>query len=121
MPGYVVLAVSLGLLNALPTRAQENKPPRVGPALDAAGEALHQDRPSEALRALQEVDELEAKGISTEGRLFISERTHIVLPYHKAVEKASEEKIGEGAIGTTLRGIGPAYALQSFVVHHGQR
>ncbi len=57
----------------------------------------------------QEIDELEEKGISTEGRLFVSERTHIVMPYHKAVEKATEEKIGEGAIGTTLRGIGPTY------------
>lgn len=57
----------------------------------------------------QELDELGEKGISTEGRLFISERTHIVMPYHKAIEKANEEKIGDGAIGTTLRGIGPAY------------
>ena len=56
-----------------------------------------------------EIDELEGEGITTEGRLFISERAHLVLPYHKAIEKASEEKIGEGAIGTTLRGIGPAY------------
>tara|TARA_Y100000588_G_scaffold354379_1_gene408583 strand:- start:94 stop:1371 length:1278 start_codon:yes stop_codon:yes gene_type:complete len=57
----------------------------------------------------QEIDELDEKGINTEGRLFISERTHIVMPYHKAIEKASEEKSGAGAIGTTLRGIGPAY------------
>ena len=57
----------------------------------------------------QEIDELYEKGINTEGRLFISERTHIVMPYHKAIEKASEEKSGAGAIGTTLRGIGPAY------------
>ena len=56
-----------------------------------------------------EIDELEEKGISTEGRLFISDRAHLVLPYHKAIEKASEEKIGDGAIGTTLRGIGPTY------------
>ena len=57
----------------------------------------------------QEIDELDEKGINTEGRLFISERTHIVMPYHKAIEKASEKKSGAGAIGTTLRGIGPAY------------
>lgn len=57
----------------------------------------------------KEIDELEEKGIGTEGRLFISERTHLVMPYHKAIEKASEEKIGDSAIGTTLRGIGPAY------------
>ncbi len=56
-----------------------------------------------------EIDELEKKGIGTKGRLFISERAHLVLPYHKQIEKASEEKIGDGAIGTTLRGIGPTY------------
>ena len=56
-----------------------------------------------------EIDELNEKGITTEGRLFISERTHLVLPYHKQLEQASEEKIGEDAIGTTLRGIGPSY------------
>jgi adenylosuccinate synthase len=56
-----------------------------------------------------EVDELQSHGIATEGRLFVSERTHIVLPYHRRIEQASEEKIGNGAIGTTMRGIGPAY------------
>jgi len=57
----------------------------------------------------KEVDELEEKGISTEGRLFVSERTHVVMPYHMRLEQASEEKVGDGAIGTTMRGIGPAY------------
>lgn len=56
-----------------------------------------------------EIDELEDHGISTEGRLFVGERTHLVLPYHKRIEQASEEKMGDAAIGTTLRGIGPAY------------
>ena len=44
-----------------------------------------------------EVDELTDKGISTEGRLFISERTHVVMPYHNRLEQASEEKVGDGA------------------------
>ncbi|MBT3604208.1 MAG: adenylosuccinate synthase [Candidatus Latescibacteria bacterium] len=57
----------------------------------------------------QEVDELESKGISVDGRLFVSDRAHLVLPYHKAVEEANEKKIGDSAIGTTLRGIGPTY------------
>ena len=57
----------------------------------------------------KEIDELDEKGMGTEGRLFISERAHLVLPYHKRIEQASEEKFGDGAIGTTLRGIGPAY------------
>ena len=57
----------------------------------------------------EEVDDLQSRGISVEGRLFVSDRAHLVLPYHKAVEQASEKKIGDSAIGTTLRGIGPAY------------
>ncbi|MDP6040419.1 MAG: adenylosuccinate synthase [Candidatus Latescibacteria bacterium] len=57
----------------------------------------------------QEVDDLQSRGISVEGRLFVSDRAHLVLPYHKALEQASEEKIGDDAIGTTLRGIGPTY------------
>lgn len=57
----------------------------------------------------QEVDELEKKGISVEGRLFVSDRAHLVLPYHKCLEEANEKKIGDSAIGTTLRGIGPTY------------
>lgn len=50
------------------------------------------------------------KGISVEDRLFISDRAHLVMPYHKILDKAKEARLGEGAIGTTGRGIGPAYA-----------
>ncbi len=57
----------------------------------------------------QEVEELESKGISISNRLFVSPNTHLVMPYHKRVEQASEARIGAGAIGTTLRGIGPCY------------
>lgn len=57
----------------------------------------------------EEVDDLQNRGISVDGRLFVSDRAHLVLPYHKAVEQASEKKIGDSAIGTTLRGIGPTY------------
>ena len=58
---------------------------------------------------LHEVDELAEQGISTEGCLFISQSAHLVMPYHKALEKASEERAGDVTIGTTLRGIGPCY------------
>lgn len=58
---------------------------------------------------IQEIDELAEEGISTAGCLFISQNAHLVLPYHKALEKASEESQGSVAIGTTLRGIGPCY------------
>ncbi len=53
-----------------------------------------------------EVDELIADGIDVEGRLYVSERAHLVMPYHKLVDKASA---ASKAIGTTGRGIGPAY------------
>jgi adenylosuccinate synthase len=55
---------------------------------------------------LDEIAELKESGIEVEGRLFISDRAHLVLPYHKAVERASER---HQRIGTTGRGIGPAY------------
>ncbi len=58
---------------------------------------------------LQEVDELAEKGISTAGCLFISQSAHLVMPYHKELEKASESRAGDVTIGTTLRGIGPCY------------
>ena len=53
-----------------------------------------------------EIDELVADGIDVEGRLYVSERAHLVLPYHKLVDRASS---ASKEIGTTGRGIGPAY------------
>ena len=53
-----------------------------------------------------ELDGLEQRGIRTSGRLFVSTRAHLVLPYHKLLDAASEKS---QAIGTTGRGIGPAY------------
>jgi adenylosuccinate synthase len=58
---------------------------------------------------LGEIDALAARGVDVTGRLFISSLAHVVMPYHKAVEKAEEQGRGGGKIGTTLRGIGPAY------------
>ena len=54
----------------------------------------------------EEVRGLEARGIAVEGRLKISDRTHLILPYHKLIEQAAERR---QKIGTTGRGIGPAY------------
>jgi adenylosuccinate synthase len=59
---------------------------------------------------LGEVDGLAARGISLDGRLFISENAHVVLDYHKAEDKLREESLGKNKIGTTARGIGPCYA-----------
>tara|TARA_B100000686_G_C16799672_1_gene985051 strand:- start:503 stop:1783 length:1281 start_codon:yes stop_codon:yes gene_type:complete len=57
----------------------------------------------------KELKELKERGISVDGRLFISDTAHLVMPYHKALEKAVEENQGSEKLGTTLRGIGPAY------------
>jgi len=53
-----------------------------------------------------ELDALTVRGVDTTGRLFISDRAHLVLPYHKLLDAASEKR---QQIGTTGRGIGPAY------------
>ncbi len=55
---------------------------------------------------LGEIRELEGRGVEVAGRLFVSERAHLVLPYHKLLEQAAERR---ERIGTTGRGIGPAY------------
>ena len=57
----------------------------------------------------EEVKLLEKEGIQVDGRLFISQNAHLIMPYHKLIDKASEEKQGIDKIGTTGRGIGPAY------------
>src|ERR687896_676473 len=57
----------------------------------------------------KEVDELGRMGISVEGRLMVSEKAHIILPYHRELDVLSEARRGERKIGTTSRGIGPAY------------
>src|SRR5690606_2778899 len=62
------------------------------------------------LNLLQEIDGLVAQGVAVSpDRLLISTRAHIITPAHIALDRAIEKARGEGAIGTTLRGIGPAY------------
>ncbi|TRM53324.1 adenylosuccinate synthase [Achromobacter sp. LC458] len=58
---------------------------------------------------LKEIEELEAAGLDVRSRLQISEICPLILPYHVAIDKAREARKGEGKIGTTGRGIGPAY------------
>ena len=57
---------------------------------------------------LQELDTLEAKGAKVD-HLFISDRAHIIMPYHVRMDELCEENSGEHKIGTTKRGIGPCY------------
>src|SRR5215212_7404501 len=57
----------------------------------------------------KEVDEIAALGVAVGGRLLISEKAHVILPYHRELDVLSEARRGERKIGTTSRGIGPAY------------
>lgn len=57
-----------------------------------------------------EIKMFESDGIKLANRLFISERCHLILPYHKALDIAYENARGENKLGTTARGIGPTYA-----------
>ena len=57
----------------------------------------------------KEIDELAGLGIAVDGRLLISEKAHVILPYHRELDLLSEARRGERKIGTTSRGIGPAY------------
>jgi adenylosuccinate synthase len=56
-----------------------------------------------------EIDQIKEKGYEIKGNLYISNYCHLVMPYHKLLDKYREEKKGKGSIGTTLRGIGPCY------------
>ena len=57
-----------------------------------------------------EIDELALHGSDPTSRLAVSDRAHLVLPCHKALDAANETRKGDAKVGTTLRGIGPAYA-----------
>jgi len=58
---------------------------------------------------LAEVDELESRGVST-GVVHLSGEAHLIMPWHVAIDQASERRLGKLQIGTTRRGIGPCYA-----------
>ena len=58
---------------------------------------------------LQEESDLSSRGIPVRGNFRISENAHLILPYHKLIEECEEKRRGKQAIGTTGRGIGPAY------------
>ena len=58
---------------------------------------------------VKEIDMLAASGVDVNGRLHISNRAHLIFPYHRELDKAAESARGANKIGTTSRGIGPAY------------
>jgi len=74
--------------------------------LNVMGSGVVVDPPS----LLEEIKSLKSRGIDVEGRLLISERAHLIMPYHIELDQLSESARGENAIGTTGRGIGPAYS-----------
>lgn len=59
---------------------------------------------------IDEIDLLNNTGVGIEGRLWISPRSHLIMPYHKILDGLYEEAKGAGATGTTRRGIGPVFA-----------
>ncbi|HOV80836.1 MAG TPA: adenylosuccinate synthase [Bacillota bacterium] len=61
---------------------------------------------------LQEIESLQKRGVNTDN-LKISERAHVIFPYHRRLDQAEEECKGKKKIGTTCRGIGPAYMDKS--------
>ena len=60
-------------------------------------------------KLLAELDSLAAKGIDT-SRLVVSGNAHLIMPYHQELDRVTERFLGKNALGTTKRGIGPAYA-----------
>jgi len=61
----------------------------------------------------EELDQLHAAGVETRGRLFVSNRAQALLPLHAELDRAREAALGEGKVGTTGRGIGPAYEMKT--------
>lgn len=59
---------------------------------------------------IEEIEMLNRAGVGLDGRLWISPRAHLIMPYHKILDGLYEEAKGEGATGTTRRGIGPVFA-----------
>jgi adenylosuccinate synthase len=58
---------------------------------------------------LEEIDALNARGVDT-SRLVVSGDAHLIMPYHRELDRVTERFLGKNALGTTRRGIGPAYA-----------
>jgi adenylosuccinate synthase len=59
---------------------------------------------------IEEIEMLNKAGVNVDGRLWISPRSHLIMPYHKILDGLYEEAKGDGATGTTRRGIGPVFA-----------
>jgi adenylosuccinate synthase len=62
---------------------------------------------------LAEIDTVKAAGIAIGDNLLLSDRAHVILPYHRLLDAAREKAAGDSKLGTTLRGIGPAYESEA--------
>jgi len=58
---------------------------------------------------IEEMESLVQRGVTLDGNLYISKNAHLIMPYHPALDRASEAKLGKRRIGTTGKGVGPAY------------
>ncbi|MFP5225422.1 MAG: adenylosuccinate synthase [Actinomycetota bacterium] len=98
--GHTVIAGDVKLaLHLIPSSVLHERPiPMLGDGLVIDPEAL-----------LEEMDMLGEQGISTE-RLKVSGNAHLIMPYHRALDAVSERFLGRAQLGTTKKGIGPAYA-----------
>lgn len=67
----------------------------------------------------KEIDELESNGVSCKGRILISDRSHLLFDFHQEVDGLRESELAKSFIGTTKRGIGPAYSNK--VIRNGIR
>ncbi len=63
----------------------------------------------DAQALVEELEGLEKMGVSVAGRILVSSRAHLILPHHREIERLNEERLGDERVGTTMRGIGPAY------------
>jgi len=61
------------------------------------------------IELVKEIKSLEEEGVDVKSRLIISEKSHLILPIHKLIDKVNEESKGDSKIGSTLKGIGPTY------------
>jgi adenylosuccinate synthase len=95
-------------LHLLPAGIVRGRIGVIGPGVVVDPEAL-----------LSEIDAVRAQGIEIGGNLLLSERAHLILPYHRLLDAAREKAAGDKKIGTTLRGIGPAY--ESLAARRGIR
>ena len=62
---------------------------------------------------LQEIGELKAAGVDYQGRLFLSDRAHIVFDFHQTIDGLNEKQLAGNKLGTTHKGIGPAYSSKT--------